>query len=153
MTVVAEPLEQFIADAVLLRLSSPALAAALAGRAQADEQASTVADQVAADRAQLEELGRLYGEKAITVAEWISARNPIERRIRDGQRRLHALTQSTALDGLIGLDGALSAQWAGLNLDRQHAVIAALVEHIVIGPGTPGARGLDPDRVQAVWRL
>ena len=153
LTVVAEPLEQFIADSVLMRLSSPALSEALAGRAAADEQASALADQVAADRAQLEELAGLYGQRAISAAEWLSARNPIETRLRDGQRRLNRMTQSTALDGLTGLDGELGPKWASLNLDRQHAVVSAVLEHAVIGPGTHGARSLDPARVQAVWRL
>ncbi|WP_082594133.1 recombinase family protein [Phycicoccus sp. Soil802] len=153
LTVVAEPVEQMIADAVLMRLSSPALSEALAGRAAADEQASSLADQVDSDREQLDELAGLYGRKAINAAEWLAARNPIEARLREGQRRLNRMTASTALDGLTGLDGDLGPKWAGLNLDRQHAVISALLEHAVVGPGTPGARGLDPSRVQPVWRL
>lgn len=153
LTVVADPLEQLIADAVLMRLSSPALTEALAGRAAADEQASALAEQIAADRAQLDELAGLYANRSIGAPEWISARNIIDAQLRDRQRRLNRLTQSTALDGLMGLDGELGPKWASLNLDRQHAVISAVLEHAVIAPGTPGARGLDPDRVQPVWRL
>ena len=37
LTVVADPLERFIADAVLYRLDTPELADALAGRSNADE--------------------------------------------------------------------------------------------------------------------
>jgi DNA invertase Pin-like site-specific DNA recombinase len=153
MTVVAEPVEQLIADAVLVRLSSPDLAHALAGRASADEQSAALAEQIAADRDQLDELATLYGTKAIVASEWMSARNPIEQRLREGERRLFRATSTTALDGLIGLEGALGAQWADLNLDRQHAVIATLLDHAVITPGTPGARSLDPARVQPHWRF
>lgn len=153
MTVVADPVEQLIADAVLIRLSSPDLAHALAGRASADEQSAALAEQIAADRAQLDELATLYGTKAIVASEWMSARNPIEQRLREGERRLSRATSTTALDGLIGLEGALGAQWADLNLDRQHAVITTLLDHAVITPGTPGARSLDPARVQPHWRF
>ena len=153
LTVVAEPVEQLIADAVLMRLSSPDLAHALAGRASADEQTAALAEQIATDRDQLQELATMYGTKAITAREWMSARNPIEQRLKDAEGRLSRATSTTALDGLIGLDGALGAQWADLNLDRQHAVIATLLEHAVITPGTPGARSLDPARVQPHWRF
>jgi hypothetical protein len=142
--VVADPLEQLIADAVLMRLSSPALTEALAGRAAADEQASALAEQIAADRAQLDELAGLYANRSISAPEWISARNIIDAQLRERQRRLNRLTQSTALDGLMGLDGELGPKWASLNLDRQHAVISAVLEHAVIAPGTPGTRGLGP---------
>jgi len=153
MTVVAEPVEQLIADAVLMRLSSPDLAHALAGRASADDQTAALADQIATDRDQLQELATLYGTKAITAREWMSARNPIEQRLKEAEGRLSRATSTTALDGLIGLDGALGAQWADLNLDRQHAVIATLLEYAVITPGTSGARSLDPARVQPHWRF
>jgi site-specific DNA recombinase len=151
--VVAEPVEQLIADAVLMRLSSPDLAQALAGRASADERSAALAEQIVADRDQLKELATLYGTKAITAAEWMSARNPIEQRLTEGERRLSRATSTTALDGLMGLDGALGAQWADLNLDRQHAVIATLMVHAVITPGTPGVQSLDPARVQPLWRF
>jgi len=153
MTVVADPVEQLIADAVLIRLSSPDLAHALAGRASADEQSAALAEQIAADRDQLEELATMYGTKDITAKEWMSARSPIEQRLRDSERRLSRATSTSALDGLIGLGGALGAQWADLNLDRQHAVITTLLDHAVITPGTPGARSLDPARVQPHWRF
>lgn len=153
LTVVADPVEQLIADAVLIRLSSPDLAHALAGRASADEQSAALAEQIAADRDQLEELATMYGTKDITAKEWMSARNPIEQRLRDSERRLSRATSTSALDGLIGLGGALGAQWADLNLDRQHAVITTLLDHAVITPGTPGARSLDPARVQPHWRF
>lgn len=153
LTVVAAPVEQLIADAVLIRLSSPDLAEALAGRASTDEQATALAEQLSGDQAHLEELAGMYADRAITSAEWMTARNPIQARITDAERRLARVTNTAALDGLIGTGNALSAQWAGLNLDRQVAVVRTLLDHAVIGPGTPGARTLDLNRVQPVWRL
>jgi hypothetical protein len=153
LTVVAEPVERLIADAVLIRLSSPDLAAALAGRATDDERAAAVSEQLVADKAQLEELSALYGARQITAAEWMAAREPIQARIADAERHLTRASNTAALDGLIGAGDALRAQWGSLNLDRQSAVVRALVEHVVIAPGTPGARTLDIERVQPVWRL
>lgn len=153
LTVVADPVEQLITEAVLMRLSSPDLAAALAGRASEDERAAAVSESLVADKAQLEELSAAYGARKFSMSEWLAAREPIQARITDAERHLTRASNTAALDGLIGAGQALRAQWGSLNLDRQAAVVRALVEHIVIGPGTPGARTLDIERVQPVWRL
>jgi hypothetical protein len=153
LTVVADPLERMIADAVIWRLDTPALADALAGKAAADEQIAAVAERLSDDKAQLDELATVYAAREITVREWVAARNPIQDRIRDAERRLSRATGSDALHGLVGNAGALRTQWVSLNLDRQHAIVAAILDHAVIAPGTAGARAVDPDRVQLVWRL
>jgi site-specific DNA recombinase len=138
---------------VLYRLDTPDLADALAGRAGQDEQTAALSESLAADHRQLEELAGLYAERVITVREWMKARKPIETRISDTERRLARLTRNDALTGLVGNGSQLRDQWAGLNLTRQHAIVQAVLDHAVIGPGTPGAQSLNPDRVDLVWRL
>jgi site-specific DNA recombinase len=153
ITVTADPLERLIADAVIYRLDTPALADALAGKTAADDQMAAVSERLSEDTAQLDELAAAYSARDITMREWMHARRPIEDRITDAQRRLSRATRSDALHGLVGNGDALRTQWAGLNLDRQHAIVSALLDHAVIAPGTPGARSLDRNRVQPVWRL
>ncbi len=152
ITVTAAPVEQLIADAVLYRLDTPELADALAGRAAADERAALVADVLAADRAQLEELTDLYASKQITATEWLRARRGIEDRIHAGEAQLSRATHTEALIGLHRGD-ALRAQWRDLPLSRKVAIVRALVDHATVGPGIRGAQRLDPNRVEAVWRL
>ncbi len=108
---------------------------------------------MAADQAQLEELAGLYATGQVTAREWMAARNPIESRIRDTQRRLAQATETSALDGLLGNVAILRGQWDTLGLDRRHAIIRAILDYAVIGPGTPAARSLDIGRVQPQWRL
>lgn len=151
ITVTAPPLEELLTDAVLYRLDSTGLADTLAGRAEADERTAAMAEELAQDRAQMEELARIYGEKLITAQEWTAARGPIETRIRSTERQLASATRTDALNGLVGNGEQLRNQWASLNLSRQHAIIGAVLDHAVIAPGTPYARTLDPDRVQPVW--
>lgn len=153
LTVIAGPLEELIADAVLYRLDTPELAAALTGQATDKDAAAALGDSLAADRAQLDELAGLYAQRQIAVREWMAARRPIEDRIADTERRLSRLTRSDALAGLVGHGAELRSTWASLNLTRQAAIVKAVVDHVVIGPGKPGARGLDPARVQPVWKL
>ena len=153
LTVVAAPVEELITEAVLHRLDTPELAAALTGRASDDEATAALSDALAVDKAQLDELAHLYAERSIGVREWMAARRPIEDRINDTERRLARLTNTGPLTGLVGNGHELRASWAELNLTRQAAIIKAILDHVVIGPGTPGARGLDPSRVDPVWRL
>lgn len=153
LTVVADPVDQLVTDYVLFRLDTPELADALAGRAAADERAAGLSAQLAADREQLDELAGLFAARSITSREWMSARNPIEARIADTQRRLAQLTATDALAGWTGNGGQLRDQWSSLNLSRQAAIVRAVVDRVIIHPGQLGARTLDPDRVQPFWRL
>jgi site-specific DNA recombinase len=151
LTVVAEPLEQLVADSVLYRLDTPELADVLAGRSGHDEQAAALSESIAQDRAQLDELAALYGERRLPMREWLAARKPIDERIGDAERRLRRMSDSDALVGVLGNGRKLRRQWTDLNLTRQHAIVKAVLDHVVIAAGT-GARSFDPSRVDLVWR-
>ncbi|WP_343907289.1 recombinase zinc beta ribbon domain-containing protein, partial [Nocardioides aquiterrae] len=152
LTVTADPLERFIADAVLYRLDTPGLADTLAGRSSADARTRELTRAVDEAQEQLEELSLAYANRHITMREWMTAKAPITQRLENTQRQLAAISHTTALTGLIGNGDELRRSWASLNLSRQNAIVGALVDHITIGPGTPGARELDPSRVDVVWR-
>ena len=153
LTVVAPPVEELIAAAVLFRLDTPEFADALAGRAAADAEHAALLAGLQTDRSQREELARMWSAREITSEEWRAAREPIDKRIRDAERRLERISPAPALTGWVGNASELGDRWASLNLERQAAIIAAVLDHAVIGPGVTGARSLDPDRVQPVWRL
>jgi len=153
LTVVADPLERLLADAVILRLDSPALADALTGQSAADEATSALVEAIASNRARLDELAEEVGRVGIPMREWNAARAPIEAQIREAERRLSRATRSDALSGLVGQGQELRAAWDSQNLGRQHAIVSAVLDHATILPGTPGARTLDIDRVIPTWRL
>lgn len=153
MTITAEPVEELIADAVLYRLDTPELAGALAGRAAADEHTASVSDQIAQDRAQLDELAHMYARREITSREWVTARAPIEQRIRDNERALGRLTDTTALRSLIGTGAELRAHWSTLNLNRQVAIVKTLISQVTIKAATVKGGKFDPTRVEPEWRV
>ncbi|ODR05657.1 serine recombinase [Mycobacterium shimoidei] len=153
LTVVAEPVEQLLTDAVLARLDSPHLAKVLAGKASTDRDVAALAAQVDKDQARLDELAALYADGAISAREWIAARDPITARIGQARRDIAQATDTTALYELAGTGGALRGQWPDLGLDRQQAIVKAVLDHAVIAPGTPGSRSLDINRVQPHWRI
>lgn len=149
----AEPVEQLVAAGVLLRLNSPAFADAMAGRAQDDQQAAQLAAQINTDRAKLDEFATMLATGEWSRAEWHTARAVVEKRIKDASRTLASLTHSDALNGLDLSSKELAEQFANLELERQHAIIATVLDHVVILPGKLGVHSVDPTRVEPVWRL
>ncbi len=154
LTVVAEPVEQLLTDAVLARLDSPHLAKVLGGKSSPDADVAALAAAVEADQARLDELAGLYADAAISAREWIAARDPITARIAKARREIAEATDTSAVYELAGTgDVMLREQWDGLELGRQQAIIKSVLDHAVIAPGTPGARRLDINRVQPHWRI
>ena len=148
----AEPLEQLIKEAILYRLDSPDLSHALAVKASDDLGSAELELELDADRHRLDELAEMYGLKEMTAREWMSAKAPIQQRISENERRLGAVTGTSALDGYVGHGDALRRQWDALSPSRQRAIVSALLESIVIGPAVRGRNVFDPTRVTPNWR-
>lgn len=153
LTIVAEPVEEWLSEAVLLRLDSPAMADALTGRAAADERQAALLADLQSDQAQMLDLTDLWSSKAISSAEWTRAREPIEARIRSTESQLSQINGTTALDGLIGNASALRESWESLNLTRQAAIVSAVLDYATITPADPGSRAFNPSRILPTWRL
>lgn len=152
MTIVAEPLEELVTAAVLYRLDSPQLAEVLQGHAAQDEQTAALSEQLVADRAQLAELAQMFAVREIGRVEWLTAREAIDARVSDTERRLARMTRNDALDGVVGNGAALSATWAELSLSRQHAIVKAVMDRAVVAPGKRSPV-FNPERVDLVWRI
>jgi site-specific DNA recombinase len=148
----AEPIEAFLAAAVLERLDSPALAAALAGAAEAD--AATAAEQQALreDEDQLADLARQWADRSITSPEWRTARDIIEARIAATRHQIERLSRSSAIDAFVGHSSALRATWATLPLDRQRSIVSAVLDRAIVRPAVRGRGAFDADRIEPVWK-
>lgn len=153
MSINADGAERIVTEAVLIRLDGPELHDAIAGRSHDDAQANALAEQVAADTAQLAELTQLWTDKAITTEEWKMARESIEARRAESKRRLSHLSGTRHIDAYVGQGSLLREQWSELNLTRQVAIVKAIVEHVEILPGKMGTSYVDIARVRPVWRL
>ncbi len=148
----AEPVEDLVIEAVMQRLDSPALASALADLASGTGETDLGTD-MADDERRLVELAEEWANGTITRAEWLVARNALESRLEASRRTLARTTRTTALDGFLGAQGALRAAWPTLGLDRQRAVLAAVIDRVVIAPAVKGRNVFDPERVDMVWKV
>lgn len=150
--ILADHLEPFIVEAVLLRLDSPGLAAALSvahAPAGASAEARRELDDAAAH---LEELARAYAERKITLREYLAARPVIEKRMESARGALNVDSRAATLSAYMANPGALRREWADLTLPRQHSIVAALLDHVVLAPAVRGRNRFDPARVTPVWR-
>jgi hypothetical protein len=153
LTVVAAPLEELLAEAVLIRLDTPDLAAAISGAELRNELTASLHEAVSADTDKLGELSTAYADSKISMPEWLDARRKIVERLDANQRKIRKQSHNSELSAILGQGVELRTQWGSLNLARQRAIVEALLDHAVIGAGVSGARSLDPDRVQPYWRL
>ncbi len=151
IAVIAEPLEQFVVEAVLYRLDSPELAAAMSGE-PGDPDAQRWQAEIDQSRQRLDVLAAMHGEGEISLSEWRAARTPIERKVTDAKKELGRLTRTTALAGQIGNSSELRERWGSLPLTRQHTIVAAVLDHITVAPARRGYNRFDPSRFTPVWR-
>jgi site-specific DNA recombinase len=153
LTVVAEPLERLVTDAVLYRLDTPALADALDGRAAKDAEAARASDLLATARFRRDEASHEYAAGHISMSALRIVHDDIDEQTRKLDAAIARLTHTDAIAGYVGDGARLRDAWAGITVSRQHAVIKAVLDRVVVMPGKPGSRSVDPGRVSPVWRL
>jgi site-specific DNA recombinase len=84
--------------------------------------------------------------------EWMAAKKPIQERLTAARKQLAKATHSNALTAYVGNGAGLRAEWETLDLNQQHAVVAAVVESVVVGRGRPGYNRFDESRLTPVWQ-
>jgi DNA invertase Pin-like site-specific DNA recombinase len=147
----ADHIEHAVVEATLFRLDSPKLLASLQRRTDDPAAAEWQAEAERAE-AKMDELSAAYANDEIGMREWLTARAGIEQRVQVARKKLATLNRVTALDGYLGNATELRAEWPSMPLSRQAAIIAAVLDHAVIAPATPGRNTLDPSRISFVWR-
>ena len=86
------------------------------------------------------------------MREWLAAREPLQRQLDAARRRMARDSRAMVLAEHAGRGGALRERWAGLSLERRRAIIAAVLDRVVAGPGRRGYNRFDPSRFELVWR-
>ena len=157
VTIVAEPLEELVVEAVRLQLrrNLPAAQSNRATKGQRSEggrrRASLVRDIADAER-RLEDLAVMWGNGELSTGEWTAARRTVEARRDSAQRRLREHEGDERPVANIPPD--LDAVWDSLDLERQRAVIATVIDAIIVSPARHvGQRELDESRLDVRWRV
>lgn len=152
ITILAEPIEEHLVEAVLARLEAiRQLPAARRRKAQADPadaDAEDAARDLASAEARQRELAEMWGAGEITRAEWVTARSRVEDAIAEARRRLIP-PPPRPTDGI----DDVRASWDDLGFERQRAILREYLDHVVVSPAQRGLRTFDPDRLEPVWRV
>jgi site-specific DNA recombinase len=148
----ADEVERFVTEAVLIRLDSPGLQRALERRQRNEPDAQRWLEEAEQAQAQLVELAAAYGNRELSMDELRAARKPIEQRLTHARKQLGKVSRSGALDRYIGNGHGLRAEWDSLDLSQQHAIVAAVVDSVVVGPARRGYNRFDESRLTPVWR-
>ena len=150
--IVAEPLEALVRDAVLERLDSPEMLAALEAHNRQTVEAVDL-DTLRADQAALEQLARdHYADRIIGRAEYLAVRDTLEQRIEAARRKVARVNGSGKLGELAGFGVKLRAAWDGESVAWQRQVVGTIVDKVTVAPGRRGPNHFDPSRVTIEWR-
>jgi hypothetical protein len=149
----AEPLEDWIASLVIARLSSSTFRARLEASGT-DPGVDDLYRQLSKLDATADELASAFGageldRRAYKVA---SERNTTERRAVARELGARVGERSTALTGAPSTESALVSWWSDASVGQRHALTAAVIEQITVGPAIRGQKRFDPERLNIDWR-
>ena len=153
ISILATPIEEFVTEAVLYRLDSPALERALQDQPDANREAAELEVAIATDQAQLEELIGFWSDKKIESAEYFVARKRITDRLTALRARFARLDRHSSARRLAGQSERLRRQWPDLNLHQRRAIITAVLDRMIVGTAVRGLNRFDPARVEPIWRV
>jgi DNA invertase Pin-like site-specific DNA recombinase len=148
----AVEVERFVTEGVLHRLDSRELRRTMERRQQRAPEAARWWQEAEAAQQQLDELAEAYGQREITMGEWKAARKPIEQRLTSARKQLAKVTHGGLLDSYVGHSERLRADWEALDLSQQHAIVAAVLDSVQVGPARRGYNRFDESRLTPVWR-
>lgn len=141
-------LEPLIAEAIAIRLDSPAFREAVAASGTGDTGEDVA--RLAADQAALEEATTAWlVDRTISKPEYSRVRELLMSRIDATRRKLERASSSRAVR-LIGVD--VRAEWEARPAPWRHEVASALIDRIVVNPAPRRGTRFDPSRIDVEWR-
>lgn len=147
-TVRSEPIDWWIGEVVIERLSRPDAAVLL--RKDDSGRAVVLRDEAQAIRSRLKSLGADHVQGKITLDDVRSGRAWGDARLAEINAELAELGRESALAPLLAADDARAA-WGKLSIDRRRAVVAALMK-VILHPAGRGTKVFNPESVKIEWR-
>ncbi|WP_344784732.1 recombinase family protein [Microbacterium kribbense] len=147
----APRVEEWLTAAVLYRLDTPEMEAVLTGQRAQDDRYADLAAQREKLETRMRELAAMFSEGEISRMEWKAARDPLEAQLTGVDQQLSRLSTASNLDRIVGHGEALRAGWEQMTLERQAAIVRAVLDYATILPAT--VHQFDPGRIQPVWVL
>lgn len=148
----AQPVEDFVRDAIVFVLDSESLRA-FVEEASHDDDAPLI-EGIRRDEEALAELSRdYYTERAISRAEFFASRDVLQDRLEKARKSLSKRNGKGILNDVVGAGEAVAKQWDERPLHWQRALVEALVDRVTLLPAVKGSTKFNPELIQIVWRF
>jgi hypothetical protein len=150
MSVLAEPLEEVVAEMLFVAVDDDALRAALESQGERDD---GLLEAIRRDELALEGLSKdHYVDGLISREEFLAARGELTKRLEANRLRLAQQTKANVLAPFASGTEVLRGAWEDGSLDWRRSVVGALLDQVEVLPGRPGRLPFDPARVRPVWK-
>lgn len=152
VTIKAQPVDDRVVEFALERLRSSVLNKHMNAR-QGGPGDGDLTRIVQLER-RLEELAAALGRGELPMKEWSIARQVVDAELQVLRSRVARRSDQAVIDGFVGEGPDLHALWDDLSLGRRRALLAALIDRIVIHPAKQrGSTKVDLERVEVQWRV
>lgn len=145
VTIRLDDLNEYVETIVVARITRPDAVALLRPVGPAVDLDGLRAERDAATH-RLDEIAEAFADGDMTRAQMRTATERATARRDRAQAALDTATRTTPLAGIVDAPDPVAA-WRSAGLDRQRAVVAALMT-ITVLPRGPGRRAFDPERVR-----
>src|SRR6266511_175613 len=145
--IMAERLEQYVAERLFDELDKPAFRAALAEDEHAGRR-DQITDALRTVEGKRTRFAADWARDDMTDDEWRTARRELAGRERELRAELAAVPPPACN---VDVEGVREA-WPAMNLDERRDLIGLFVESVTVKRATPGTKGFDPGRVAIQWR-
>lgn len=145
----ADPVEQFVREVVIARLSAPDARKAFS-RSGDERLVHRLRTQEAALRSRLDGLAEAFAAGDVDRTQLRAGSSRLRVELSTLVEQLDASTRSLEIADLLGAEDIASA-WDSMPFDRRRAVIQAIMTVRLASPGR-GARRFDESTVQIVWK-
>jgi DNA invertase Pin-like site-specific DNA recombinase len=150
--IIAEPLEKLVEDAVVERLSTPAMARKVAARRAKPTRGKDPAVTLVELERRERELADAWSRGALATTMLEQMASALERDRAKAQAAISVEEVAKPVRELPADAHDLARTWRKLTFDRKRAAFSALIEAVVIGPGRRGFNRFDASRVDVRWR-
>jgi hypothetical protein len=147
LSATAEPIDTLVNESLLLRLDGAAVRRALRKKHGVGNDATVT---VANLEQRLIDLGKDQDNGLISRKEWLARRGPLQERLDATRAQLAHPERDEALAQLDG--GDIRERWATLSVAQQRAVVALVIDRVVISPPPKRGARFDAERVDVIWR-
>lgn len=148
LSVSASGLEALVSEAVIARLAATELPASSAP--EGDSVVTAALERIMAAKLRIEDMARDYGAGLVSRGEYHAARTAAQASIEGAEQVLGRAARTSSLKGIpIGDEQALRTAWYGQwTIPQKRAILAALIDTLVVRPNPRNGSRFVPDRVE-----